>query len=81
MPISTHSREKFFTLFTDFFLFWAPKIHFRIGRHENKEKCRFCFGLSILLKIKIHLLKIVNKKIKKIDVPSYLCTVYELLNL
>jgi hypothetical protein len=39
------------TLLGDFFLFGHPKTHFRITRHENKEKRLFYFGLGILLPI------------------------------
>jgi hypothetical protein len=49
-------------------LFWAPKTHFRIGRHENKEKRLFYFGL---LPFKIQ--EIENPKNPKIHF-SY-CTV------
>jgi hypothetical protein len=43
-------------------LIWVPTTHFRIGRHENKEKRLFYFGLRILLAIQIQLLKIENPK-------------------
>jgi hypothetical protein len=42
--------------------FWALKTHFRIGRHENKEKRLFYFGLRILLPIQIQLLETENPK-------------------
>jgi hypothetical protein len=38
-----------------FSLFWAPKTHFRIGKHENKEKLLFYFGLRIPLPFQIQL--------------------------
>jgi hypothetical protein len=40
-------------------LFWAQKTNFRTGRHENKEKRLFYFGL---LPMKIQLWKIENPK-------------------
>jgi hypothetical protein len=44
-------------------LFWSQKTHFRAGRHENKEKRLFYFGLRILLAaIQIQLLDIENPK-------------------
>jgi hypothetical protein len=46
----------------NFSLFWAKKTLFRAGRHENKEKRLFYFGLRILLPIQIQLLEIENKK-------------------
>jgi hypothetical protein len=39
------------------------KTHFRAGRHENKEKRRFYFGLRILLPIQIQLLEIEIQKL------------------
>jgi hypothetical protein len=54
-------RENIFLPFLDnFSLFWAQKL---MGRHENKEKLRFYFGLRILLPIQIQLLDIENPKI------------------
>jgi hypothetical protein len=50
-----------------FLLFWAPKIHFCIGRNENKEKFLDYFGLRMLLPIHIQLLNIENPKKPKID--------------
>jgi hypothetical protein len=44
-----------------FSLFWAQKkTLFRAGKHENKEKRLFFFGLRILLPIQIQLLDIEN---------------------
>jgi hypothetical protein len=40
-------KKLFFTMISDFFLFWALKIHFRAGRHENNKKRLFYFGLII----------------------------------
>jgi hypothetical protein len=35
-------EDNFLTLFSDFFAVFGPqKNHFRIGRHENKEKKPF----------------------------------------
>jgi hypothetical protein len=48
--------------------FWASKTHFRIRRHENKDK-RFYY-LRILMPISILLLEIGNPKKPKIDSPS-----------
>jgi hypothetical protein len=45
-------------------LSWAKKTPFRAGRHENKEKSLFYFGLRIRLPIQIQLLDI-EKKSKK----------------
>jgi hypothetical protein len=59
--------------FCDFSLFWASKTDFRKGRHENKEKRLFYFGLRILLPIQIQLLEIENPKNPKVDSPK--CTV------
>jgi hypothetical protein len=51
----------------------ASKTDFRKGRHENKEKRLFYFGLRILLPIQIQLLEIENPKNPKVDSPK--CTV------
>jgi hypothetical protein len=52
------------TLFSELFLFfWASKTHFRIGKHENKEKRFFYVVLRILLSIqKFSRLKLKIKK-------------------
>jgi hypothetical protein len=50
-------------------LFWAPNTHFWAGRHQNKEKHLFYFGLQMLLLIQIQLLDIENPKHPKIDSP------------
>jgi hypothetical protein len=62
-------KKTYLAFLTDIFLFCAPKTHFCIGRHENKEKCRFYFGLRILLPMQIQLLEIENPKNPKIDSP------------
>jgi hypothetical protein len=49
-------------------IFWL-KHHFPIGRHDNKEKRLFYFGLRIRLPIQIQLLNIENPKNPKIDSP------------
>jgi hypothetical protein len=49
----------------------APKTHFRIGRHESKEKRLFYFGLRIILPNQIQLYEIENPKNPKIDYPFY----------
>jgi hypothetical protein len=56
-----------------FSLFRSLKTHFRAGRHENKEKRLFYFGLKILLPIQIQFLEIENQKILiKLSPPT--CT-------
>jgi hypothetical protein len=53
-----------------FSLCWAPKTHFRAGRHENKEKRLIYCDLIIFLPIQIQFLEIGNlKKNPKIDSP------------
>jgi hypothetical protein len=49
-----------------FSLFCAPNTHFWAGRHENKEKRTYYFGLRILLPIKIQVLDVENPKKSKI---------------
>jgi phosphatidylserine decarboxylase len=60
----THLKKiTFLAPFSDFFsLFLVPKTRFRIGRHENKEKRLFYFGLRILLLLQIQLLDFENRK-------------------
>jgi hypothetical protein len=43
-----------------------------MGRHENKVKLLFYFGLIILLLIQIQLLEIENPKIKQKSTPPIL---------
>jgi hypothetical protein len=59
------------TLIGEFFSFLGPKTHFRVGRHENKGKRQFYFGLRILLPIQIQLLDIESPKNPKIESPYY----------
>jgi hypothetical protein len=54
--------KKNWTLLIDFFSFLGPKTHFCKGRHENKEKHIFYFGLRILSPIQIELLETENPK-------------------
>jgi hypothetical protein len=54
---------------SDFFSFLGSRTHFRTGRHENKEKPHFYFGLRILLPIQIQLQEIENPKIQKSTSP------------
>jgi hypothetical protein len=47
------------------------KTHFRIGRHENKEKNHFYFSLRLVFPINCKLKKIENpKQIKKSTSPN-----------
>jgi hypothetical protein len=48
-------------MFGPFLVFWAPKTHFRTGRHENKEKILFFFGPNPNSKI---------QKIQKSTLPN-----------
>jgi hypothetical protein len=50
-------------------LLLVHKTRLRIGRHENKEKHPFYFGLSINLLIQNQLLDIENPKNPEIDSP------------
>jgi hypothetical protein len=43
----------------------GTKTHFQAGRHENKEKLFFYFGLLILLPSQIQFLDIENPKNQK----------------
>jgi hypothetical protein len=62
--MSTHWKKKIVGPYlVTFSLFWAPKTHFHVGRHENKEKRLFYFGLRIFLPIQIQLKEIENPKI------------------
>jgi hypothetical protein len=58
-------------ILVDFLFFGPKKTRFQAGRHENKEKRLFYFGLRILLPIQIQLLDIVNPKNPKIDFPYW----------
>jgi hypothetical protein len=57
--------------------FLKMKTHFRIERHENKEKRLLYFGLRILLAIQIQLLEFKIPKDPKIDSPYH--RIYSLL--
>jgi hypothetical protein len=46
---------------SEFFSVLGPKTHFRVGRHENKEKRFFYFCLRIHLPISCYQLKIEKK--------------------
>jgi hypothetical protein len=47
----------------------GPINSFPAGRHQNKEKSIFFFGLRFILPIQIKLLAIGNPKNPKIDFP------------
>jgi hypothetical protein len=79
MPLSTFLKMKtiFPLLLVPVSRFWALKTHFRIERHENKEKRLFYFGLRIRLAIQIQLLEFKIPKDPKIDSPYH--RIYSLL--
>jgi hypothetical protein len=54
-------------LFLDFLFL---KTHFRIGRHENKEKHLFYFSLRIFFPTIANCKKLKIKKIKKSSSPT-----------
>jgi hypothetical protein len=49
--------------------FWAQKTHFRVGRHEHKEKRLLYFGFRILFLIHIQMLDIENPENPKLTHP------------
>jgi hypothetical protein len=53
-------------LFWELFVPKASLTHFRIGRHENKVKHLFYFGLAIILPNQIQLLDIETIKKRKL---------------
>jgi hypothetical protein len=38
ISISTYMKKKICTLYCFFFIFWATKFYFRIGRHKIEKK-------------------------------------------
>jgi hypothetical protein len=59
--------HNFLSLFSDFLFF---KTHFRIGRHENKEKHLFDFSLRIVFPSIKNCKKLKIQKIQKLTSPT-----------
>jgi hypothetical protein len=66
-PISTFFQKTNRTLFCDFLFL---KIHFRIGRHENKEKHLFTLVLELFFQSIANCKKLKIQKIQKSTSPN-----------